>query len=363
MGHTPIHVAIDARLASTDHTGDSAYWRGLLHGLGQCPTSDLKVVLYSNSDRPRGVPETLDWCRIEARSGRWWSLVAFPLRARRAGARVLHTQYNLSPLAGSGGVTTVHDVSFMIGPEWFRPRDRTLLTLGVRSSIRRAARVLTVSETSRGEIERFFPASKGKVVVTPNALRPDFQGRDPAAARLRVADRFGLSGQFLLTAATQWPRKNLALAIEATRRLPDSIPHRLVLVGKSGWGTLPEHPRVMRTGWVDDLTLEDLYAAADLVLVPSHHEGFGIPVLEAWASRTPVMVSPGGALPEVAGEAALLAPDFEPETWARLIVEALANPGRLEGLRTMGTQRLGLYSWITTAERTQEAYRAAAASL
>src|SRR5687767_6719140 len=120
-------VAIDARLVGGTATGDSTYWLGLLYGLSQIAT-DFKFLLISNAKAPPKIPQSdnFRWMTVPARSNRWWSLVRFPLAARKAGAGVSHTQYNLSPLVGRSGITTIHDVSFFIGPEWFQPKDRFL---------------------------------------------------------------------------------------------------------------------------------------------------------------------------------------------------------------------------------------------
>src|SRR5687768_14380270 len=166
-------VALDARLIGRDGTGDSTYWLGLLHGLSRLDP-ELDFLLLSNADPPIEIPRSgrFRWITRPSRSNRFWSLVTFPLAARRLGAGVLHAQYNLSPLVGKRGVTTIHDVSFLISPEWFKPKDRFLLSRFVVGSARRAARVLTVSETSRRDMVRLLPFAKDKLRVTPLARNP-----------------------------------------------------------------------------------------------------------------------------------------------------------------------------------------------
>ena len=125
-----------------------------------------------------------------------WSLVKFPLFARKIGADVVHVQYSLSPLVGKKGVTTVHDVSFFIGPQWFSTKDRLLLQRSVPAAIRRAARVFAVSQTACSEIEQFVPEAKGKTVVTFNALGDNIQVMDEAKA-LEVVARIGVEPPFV----------------------------------------------------------------------------------------------------------------------------------------------------------------------
>lgn len=358
----PPHVAIDARLVHSTQTGDRAYWDGLLHGLRKVAAPDVAITLFFDAD-PGPIIRTGPWkCAVvPARSSRWWSIVQFPLAAHRAGAEVVHTQYSLSPLVRRGGITTIHDVSFYIGPEWFRPRDRVLLRTTLPGTVRRAARVITVSETSRQEIEHYLPIARGKVRVTPNALPTWFRPLPRDQALPLVAQHLGLTPPYALTVGTRWPRKNLDLAVQAVLGLPEADPLRLAITGKSGWGDEAQHPRVVRTGYVDDELIGALYAGADLYLAPSRHEGFGIPLLEAWASDCPVVCSSGGALPEVAGDAAMIVPGWTPAEWTATLTALRREPAKLDVMRAAGHRRGALYSWASTARGTLDAYREAAA--
>jgi glycosyltransferase involved in cell wall biosynthesis len=333
-------VAIDARLAGGESTGDSTYWTGLLHGLAELDSS-LEFLLFSNGERPVGIPKIarFRWITLKSSQSRWWSLVRFPLAARRMGAKAIHTQYNLSPLAGKAGITTIHDVSFFVGPQWFKPKDLFLLKKFVPASAKRAAKVVTVSHTSGSEIRRYIPEAKDKVEVAllgpnPNLFCPP---KDQALEILRK--EIGLEPPFLLTVSTRWPRKNMALAVKATSGLSSSFPQKLILTGKSGWGEETRDMRAVFTGYVEHRRLSALYAAADLYLAPSFHEGFGLPVLEAFSIGCPVLCSSGGALPEVAGDAALVMKSWEAADWTKAIEELLSDSSKLESMREMGKKR------------------------
>lgn len=351
-------VALDARLVAGASTGDSTYWTGLLYGMARIDPG-LRVLLFSNAARPSEIPESpnFEWIRLPARNARWWSYVAFPLAARRRGAGAIHTQYSLSPLAGRRGITTVHDVSFFIGPEWFRPRDRQILSLTVPASCRRAAKVLAVSKTCAEEIGRYIPAAKGKTVVTYNACPPWIQAVPPDEARAYVREKLGVSEPYLLTVGTRWPRKNMELAVRAADRLPGDLPHRLVVTGKYGWGGDELGKRGLAVGYVSNEALACLYSAADLYLAPSRHEGFGIPLLEAFRCGCPVLCSTGGALPEVADGAAIVERSWEPADWASAIAAALADSSNLTAMRARGREREKAFTWQETARRTCDVYR------
>lgn len=357
----PITVAIDARSVCQDHTGDSTYWTGLVRAL-QGTDSAITYLLFSNAPRPQEIPENerFRWIELPAKQNRWWSLIRFPLAAKRAGATVVHTQYNLSPLVSRGGVTTVHDVSFLREPSWFRPQDRLLLQRFVPPSMRRASRVITVSEFSKSEIAHFFPDVAHKVVVTPNACGDQVQPMAKSAARMLVEDKFGISEPFLLAVGTQWPRKNMKLVVEAMCRLPSTIPHKLLLTGKSGWGEEVSGDRIVPTGYVDDITLCALYSAASLYLAPALYEGFGITLLEAFRCGCPVLASPTPAHIEVAGAAAEIAADFTPDVWASAIARLLADSSKLSALSEAGRVREAEFTWAKTAALTEAVYREAA---
>jgi glycosyltransferase involved in cell wall biosynthesis len=349
-------IALDARLVGGTWTGDSTYWSGLVHGLSMLKP-DLRILLISSDPKPVEVPhEGVEWVHVPARNQRWWSLVAFPLAARRLGAQVVHTQYNASPLLKRGLVTTIHDVSFLISPEWFKPKDRALLTRFVPSAARRASRIITVSETSRVDIECHIPSSGGKVRVTPLAAHPQISRRNANQVE-RALHGVGLAKPYLLAVGTRWPRKNMNLAVAAVDQLPKALPHRLALTGKAGWGDEQASERVQRLGFVDVETLACLYSGAELFLAPSFYEGFGITLLEAFACGCPVLCSAGGAHPEVAGVAAVVEQSWKPEDWAARIEALVGDSSKLERMRQAGLSRAGEFSWLETARRTVEVYR------
>lgn len=350
-------AALDARLMDAASTGDTSYWLGLARGFCELK-DDFRLLLLSNTPRSELIPEDprLEWRVVESPHPRLWSLVSFPTAARRAGALATHTQYTLSPLA-KGGITTIHDLSFLIGPQWFQPKDRFLMSRTVPASVRRARAVLSVSETTKADLERLIPSSKGKITVTPNALGQNirFMSPEESAARRRA---MGVEGPYVLSVSTRWPRKNMELAVRAVDLLPSSLPHRLVLTGKSGWGDQSKGSRTQAVGYVTDEDLSALYLGASAYLCPSLYEGFGIPLLEAMFCGCPVICSSGGALPEVANGAARVMESWDPADWAASLAELLMRPDESARLVEAGRRRVRDYSWTETARKTLEVYRA-----
>ncbi len=342
-------IAIDARLTSTQNTGDTSYWRGLIWGLSKInPLPNITLF----SDQPQQVDSPFPYVQITAPHSRIWSYFTFPRAAKKMNANVIHTQYNVSPLSGNAAITTIHDVSFFINPEWYEPKDRLLLTKLIPRSVNHACRVLTVSETSKQEIEHYIPASKSKITVTPNALSPTFIPADKAKAKTSLANKHDIEKPFIFAITSRWARKNTQLAAQAFQQSQLSETHKLITCG-------PGEPLIANSihlGYVDDETIRDLYAAADCYILPSLHEGFGIPILEAFASQTPVICGTGGAIPEVAGDAAIICPDYNPETWANALNHLFDDSGKLEAMIKRGQRRIQDFSWIKTAELTMQAY-------
>lgn len=339
-------IGIDARLVGGTNTGDSTYWTSLVRTLFRLGLGE-DLLLYSNANPAENYPEIPEsaWRIITGGSSRWWSMVTFPLAARKAGCRAIHTQYSLSPLAPRGSLTTIHDVSFFIGPEWFRPRDRALLRLGVGAAVRRAGTVLTVSETSKREIESHLPAAKGKVVATPLAC-PEWiqkQPREPSVQSKTVT---------VLVQGSNWSRKNQAFSLEVFNRLSEKVQSRLLITGNRS----DQAPHAELLGYLQNDAMSGVYARADVLLFPSLHEGFGLPILEGFRTRTLVAASNRGAIPEVAGSGALLFDHFDAARWAAEIQSTLENQSKLQALLDEGESREKSFTWEATARKTREAY-------
>jgi glycosyltransferase involved in cell wall biosynthesis len=349
-------IALDATLAFGSNTGDSAYWNGLIEGLS-ATESEFDFLLLSDLPAPQeiaGKPNLL-WRQLRGKRGRWFSAVTMPMAARQAGARAYHTQYTLSPLA-KRGITTIHDVSFFVGPEWFRPRDRFLMQRTVPASARRASRVITVSETSKRDIVRYLAVRPEQVCVTYNAAAEHFK-HIPMQQRTPVLRKLGIDYPYLLCVGTRWPRKNMQLAIDAVNLLPEDLEHRLVIVGPAGWGEEAAGGRIFTTGYLDSADLPAVYSGASLFLYPSRYEGFGIPMVEAFACGTPVLSSTGGSLPEISGGAADVIDNWSPEGWAARIRVLLRDSSNLALMRERGLERARDFSWEETARRTLDVYR------
>ena len=364
-----MRIGIDARTILGRKTGDRSYALGLVHGLAALDCGH-EFILYLDAPPPAGFPLGKGWQArvVRAPAPRLWTPLALPRAARADGVDVLHVQYIAPPCRRPAVVTTIHDVTFRLHPEWFPLKDRLLLDWGVRRSLRNVAAVITGSECTRGDLARVYGLAPERVWVTPYGAPP---GCGPAAPPVEdVRCRHGLVGPYLLFVGVLQPRKNLPRIIRAFRaaRRSHGFPHCLALAGKMGWragdmqralGEPGAEADIRLIGYVPDEDLPGLMAGADLFLFPTLYEGFGLPVLEAFCAGTAVITSNVSALPEVTGEAAVLVnPEDEGEI-AEAIGRLLGDPAAREALVEAGRERARQFTWERTAALTVACYEAA----
>lgn len=367
---TRIRIAIDARCLTGAYTGDRTYWLGLLRGL--CALEhDCEILLYTHTaitDPALPKDDRLKQRVIPARNLRWWSWKLFPDVANADGAQVAHVQYTVPPRLKMPVVTTVHDISFRLMPNHFPLKHRILLNLTVPPSMRRAKRVVTVSESSRQDILRVYRLPTEKVVAIPNAVDERLKPVERAQAEKTLRHHYGLEAPFVLMVGVLQPRKNLPLAVQAFAQavLPSNLPHRLVIVGKPGWGVEELQRAITRwnvrgravlTGYVPDEHLPLFYSAADALMYPSLYEGFGLPLLEAMQCGCPVLASDIPVMREVMGDAGMLLTPTDPVVWTQALHTVLTNEWTRQQMRERGFRQAARFSWKQTAERTLEVYR------
>jgi glycosyltransferase involved in cell wall biosynthesis len=246
-------------------------------------------------------------------------------------ARLIYSPANLAPVASGRNVVVIHDTAALRHPEWYS-RPYVAWQRAVLPRIARRARlVITVSDFSRREIEEVLGVS---ATVIPNGVDERFR---PS----------GEKGDYALVVGTRIARKNLA-ALEAAAHALGERGVVLVAAGSGRSYMRQEATTIHQLGYVPDDEIPRLYARARVLLMPSLYEGFGLPVLEAMASGTPVVAANRGALPETCGGAALV---VEPEEFADAALEALDD----ERLIAAGLARAAQFSWDRAARATDGA--------
>lgn len=287
------------------------------------------------------------------------------LAGRTRGAALVHHGGGTAPMFGRRPIVlTVHDLQFLTYPAYVHPVKLRYLQRAVRASVRRAAVVAVPSEYVRGTVIEAYGADPDTVVVVPHGIEAPPHGADAPAARAAVVRaRYGLGeGPYVVFPAITHPHKGHRFLLDVVARTPDGP--RLVLLGGRGAAdaeveaaivSLGLTSRVVRPGRVPSADRDAIVAGAEALVFPSEYEGFGAPVLEAMALGTPVVCSDRGSLPEVAGDAAIVAP-LDIDAW----VAALDTlPSRRPTLVRDGLARAAVFSVRHSALALLAAYRRA----
>jgi glycosyltransferase involved in cell wall biosynthesis len=297
---------------------------------------------------------------------------SLPLAMLRTGIDFLHATFTPPPISPKPYVFTNHCLSSFTHPEFYDDAIRFRLNALISNGLRKARRVICVSENTRALTAELFKTPLERMSVVPNGVSEEFRVLPQQAARTRLRTRYGIDYHYLLYVGKLEKRKNIVRILEAYAQLRDRA-HRdvkLLLVGRrtptsdgidETLARLQLHGDVIEPGYVDDGDLPAFYNAAEAFVFPSLWEGFGIPVLEAMACGTPVITANVSALPEVAGDAALLVDPYSADAIAEAMHDVLSRPELRNSLRERGLARARLFSWTRTAEQTLATYREAAA--
>ena len=301
-----------------------------------------------------------------------WEQLVLPALLARHRFDLLHAPGYVAPiLAPVPVVITLYDLIALSHPELCTPSNRRYYRLMVPASVRKAARIIVPSRATRTDLLQHFPAATDKVRVIPLGIGSEFRVIRDVEAFGRLRRKHRLPERFILFVGGLEPKKNLPRLIEAYRLLRQNpaMPHQLVIAGASSWDQANVRRSIRTQGLEDSVTLtgfvpsEDLpllYNMADLFVFPSLYEGFGLPPLEAMACGTPVIVSDRGALPEIAGPAAMVTDPLAPGKMATAMEAVLTGDSVRADLIARGLSHAGQFSWAAAGAATEAVYAEAA---
>jgi glycosyltransferase involved in cell wall biosynthesis len=299
-----------------------------------------------------------------------WEQAIQPAALRQVQPDLLHALAFVTPIFSRvPTVVTVYDLSFVHYPDMLPAARRLYLRLLTKHSCRRARRVIAISNSTARDLTATFDIPPEKIDIAAPGVGPQFHPR-PAEAIAAFRQQNGLPDRFLLFVGTLEPRKNLPLLLHAYAALPaaDRAAVHLVLAGGKGW-MFEEIFRTIETydlgntvhtpGYLPAEALPLWYNAADAFVYPSLYEGFGLPVVEAMACGTPVLVSDVSSLPEAAGDTGFRLPPDDSPAWTDALAGAIHDSNWRKEAGQRGQAHAARFTWTNTAAQTAASYRRA----
>jgi len=347
-----------------NRVGSNQYAFELMKAIYQMDKKNDYLVYLPSSPLPDLPKERNGWHYRVIGPSRLWNIFGLPraLFLENPKPAVIFNPGHYSPLFFSVPlVISIMDLGYLRFPEQFTKRDLYQLTSWTASSIKKADHLFAISESTKNDIIERYQVTESKITVTyPGYDDKNFQFPISNFQINKIKKKYKIPGDYLLFLSTLKPGKNIEGLIEAFKLTISHQPSamKLVIAGKKGWlyQTIFDRvkewgltKRVIFTGFVDEEDVPALMAGAEIFILPSFWEGFGIPVVEAMACGVPVVVSKAGSLPEVVGEAGVMVDPYQPEDIARGIKEAIDNRDELV---KKGLEQVKKFSWEKCAQET-----------
>ncbi|MQB41509.1 glycosyltransferase [Rhizobium sp. ICMP 5592] len=344
--------AVNGRFFTQNATGVQRYASNVVRALDSAlAAADARAAIIAPSGTPNPGFGHMPLIQSGPLSGHPWEQITLP--AQWPG-RLLNL-CNTAPASKADQIVCIHDANVFSAPESYNRTFRMVYQTLQPLLVRRSARIATVSHAAARQIARHLPIRIEDIAVLPNGHEHALSW-DPTLAQLApgfIAETFGQSDRrFILALGSRARHKNLALLVDAAPRL-DEIGVDIVIAGGGAEifvpGALKQRSNVHLIGRVSDHDLAYLLERALCLTFPSLTEGFGLPIVEAMARGCPVIASYTASMPEVCGEAALLASPSDPAAWIRHIRALKETPELRSELVGKGYEQVRHFSWSQTA--------------
>ena len=358
--HVPAdRIAIDASRAFTSaRTGTEWYSFELIRALIRLDRRP-PLTLYHRAT-PGAALDGPDVHHAVINQRRLWTHLGLSRSMRRDKPPVLFVPSHVIPLVHpQATVVTIHDLGYLAEPEAHPIRARRMLDISTRWNAREARRIIAISSQTRDDLVTHYGTDPKKISVVHSGVDHErFRVLDASSVR-ETTSRLGIDRPYIFFLSTIQPRKNLVRLVEAFEALDDDD-LLLVIGGVPGWLSVPilgriarspRADRILQLGPVADDDVPALYNAAQVFVLPSLYEGFGMGVLEAMACGCPVVTSNRTSLPEVAGNAAVLVDPLDVGSIRDGVRRAISSPFR-EQLVRAGIERAKTFDWNRTASQT-----------
>lgn len=372
-----MNIGIDYTSALKQGGGIGRYTRGLITTLAQLDRQHHYRLMYTPDSPLEGLRLFETYPNFSTHryplAERWLTIgwhrlfLPVPVETFSGPLDLFHSpNFILPPVRQTKTLLTVHDLSFIRHPQGAVDKLRRWLEKVVPRSLERADHVLADSESTKRDLMELFGTPAADITVVGAGVEPRFKPITEPAELQRVAKRYNLPSDFILSVGTLEPRKNFTGLIDAFSRSPVRETHHLVIAGGKGWlyddifaaaEASPVANRIHLIGFVADDDLPTLYSLADVFAYPSHYEGFGIPVVEAMACGTPVICADNSSLPEVAGNSALQVPATNIDALAGAMHRLAVDSSLRESVIASGFLQVQKFNWPAAAQRLLAVYQ------
>lgn len=369
---SPRTIGIDARMFGYAQTGIGNYIRHLLEDIFEHDHINRYVVFLMPEEFDSfALPnERVRKVKTDCRWYGWKEQFVFPFQIYKEKVDLMHfTHFNSPILYCKESVTTIHDVTpyFFPGHKMKSPLRRICFRLVFLSSVRKAKRIIAVSESTKKDIMRYFKMPGSKIEVIYEGADEQFRVIADRSIIGRLKEKYGLKKPFLFYTGVWRNHKNLVGLIRAFKIVREryNLDISLVLGGKEDpyypevrqtWEELGLENDIVPVGFIDQAELPIFYNAATAFIIPSFYEGFGLIGLEAMSCGTPVISSDRTSLPEILGKGAVYFDPDKPEEIAEKIRLVFNDKRLYNELKENGFSQVKRYSWKQMGEATRKLY-------
>jgi glycosyltransferase involved in cell wall biosynthesis len=365
-----MHITFDMTFPSQLKTGTHVYAYQLMCALRENSKDQFTSLAAPQIWTGKGISSKvlrLIWNTV-------WIQAVLPYKLSRIRADLLYAPSFIAPMfLPCPLVVAILDTMYLVHPEYYPRLWSIYLRILIPTIVQKATAIVTVSNSSKENISKYYNIAPAKIRVIYPGVDSRFKQFREGSLRQRIKEKYGIGGPFIIFVGALERMKNIPRLLEALsilKKAHESMKHKLVLVGPAGKGILEIRQTIARLSLADEVLFlgyvpgEDLpllYNAADLFVLPSLHEGFGLPLVEAMACGTPVVASNTSCIPEVIADAGLLFDPTDPNSIALQIHLVLSDDLIRQKMIECGLGRARQFSWKEAARKTIEVCQHASA--
>lgn len=364
-----MHIGIDGRFLQGKNTGVTNYLFNLLKGIKRLDTQNTYSIFLSNPDYNSRIPDSSNFYpRSNSINALIWKNLWFPKEVNRLKIDLVHFPAYTGSFVNIGdNVVTIPDVIHKVSPNWFSCKELVLLGLPIKLAIRKAKRIIAISENTKRDIIKYYRVPEEKIRVTLLAADDSFCPVNNSALLEAVKIKYAIDGDFIFNVGVLFKRRNIPRLLEAFSILKKdkTFQHKLVIAGPEKEGfNLAEHIEkysinddVIYLGYIEQSDMPLLYNAASFFIYPSLYEGFGLPVLEAMSCGKAVITSNVSSLPEVLGNTGILVDPYKTEDLCQAMDKLARDDVLRDQFGRAALERSKIFNWDNLASETIAVYK------